>query len=61
MGEVIAPLKIPVGILVQRTPQQARLYLFSLNPRFSGVIIRKNAETGRNNSVLYGGNGGGHI
>ena len=61
MGKVIALLKNPVRILVQRTPQQARLYLFSLNPRILEVIIRKNAEPGPENSVIYGGNGGGHI
>jgi hypothetical protein len=54
-------LKIPAEILVHQSPKKARLYLFSLNPRISEVIIHKNAETGRNNSVICGGNGGVHI
>jgi hypothetical protein len=49
--------KTPVGILVQRSPLPARLYLFSLNLLFLEVIIRKNAEPGRNNSAVSGGNG----
>lgn len=59
--EIFHPHESPAGILVQRGPLKARLYLFSLNLRISEVIIQKNAETGRDNSVLYGGNGGGHI
>jgi len=31
-------------ILVHRSPQQPRLYLFSLNPRKTEAIIPKNAE-----------------
>jgi hypothetical protein len=46
VGEVIALLKPPAGILVQRTQLRARLNLFSLNPRFSGVIIRQKWGTG---------------
>jgi hypothetical protein len=56
-GEVIAVLKIPVGILVHRCPLGARLYLFSPDPRILEVIIRKNAETGRKNLKVSGGNG----
>jgi hypothetical protein len=39
-------LKPPMGILVHQSPLKARLYLFSLNPRISEVIIRKNTGTG---------------
>ncbi len=57
VGLDIALLKPLAGILVKQTPQQARLHLFSLNPRILEVMIHKNAETGRDNSVLYDGNG----
>ena len=43
---IIHPLKTPAGILVQRSPYRARLYLFSLNLLIMEVIIRKNAESG---------------
>ena len=46
MGEVIASLKIPAGILVQRSPERCRFSLFSQNPPGSEVIIRKNVEQG---------------
>jgi hypothetical protein len=58
---IIAVQKTPVGILVHQSPLRARLYLFSLNPRILEVIIRKNAEPGRNNRAISDGNGGGHI
>jgi hypothetical protein len=50
-------LNTPAEILVHQGPKKARLYLFSLNPRISGVIIRKNAEPGRNNGGFSGGTG----
>jgi len=60
--KVIIPVqKTPVGILVHQSPLWARFYLVSLNPRILEVIIRKNAEPGRNNRAISGGNGGGHI
>jgi hypothetical protein len=48
--------KPSAGILVHQSPQQVRLYLFSLNIRISEVIIHKNAEPGRNNYGSSGGN-----
>jgi len=53
---LIIALKTPVVILVQRSPPRARLYLFSLIPPISEVIIQKNAEPGRNNRAISGGN-----
>jgi hypothetical protein len=49
------------GILVHQSLLQARLYRISRLPRISEVIIWKNAEPGRNNRGIYGGNGRGHI
>jgi len=57
VGEVIALQKPPVGILGQRSPLRARLYLFSIKPLILEVIIQKNAEPGWNNSAVSGGNG----
>jgi len=54
----ISPLlKTPAEILVHKSSERAGLYLFSLNHRISGVIIRKNAEPGRYNCVFSGVNG----
>ena len=49
------------GNLVHQSPEKARLYLFSPSPLIFEVIIHKNAEPGRNNSVICGGNEGGHM
>jgi hypothetical protein len=46
-----------MGNLVQRAPQQARFYLFSLNTRILEVIIHKKAEPGRNNGQSPTGKG----
>jgi len=61
VGLNMALLKPPARILVHRSPEKAWLYLFSLDPRISEVIIHKNAEPGRNNYGSSGGNGGGNI
>ena len=53
--------KTPAGILVHRSLLWARLYLFSPRPRILEVIIRKNAEPGRNNWTITDGNGWGRI
>jgi len=49
--------KNPVKILVNRSLLPARLYLNSLTPRILEVIIRKNAEPGRNYPAIFDGNG----
>jgi hypothetical protein len=46
----------PLEILVHQSPLRARLYLFSLTPLIPEVIIRKNAEPGRNKWAFSGGN-----
>jgi len=48
-GPITPFQKTPVEILVQQSPLQPRLYLFSLNTLLPEVIIRKNAEPGWNN------------
>jgi len=48
--------KTPSEILVHRSPLRARLYLNSLTPRIWEVIIRKNAEPGRNYPAMPDGN-----
>jgi len=50
-------MKNPVRILVQRSPLQARLYLFSPKTGILEVTIQKIAEPGGNDSKVYGGNG----
>jgi hypothetical protein len=56
--EWVTPLlKTPAEILVHQNLKKVCLYLFSLHPRISEVIIQKNAEPDRNNSVSVAGMG----
>jgi hypothetical protein len=48
--------KIPAGILVHRSLLRTRLYLISRVPWILEVIIRKNAEPGRNYWMITHGN-----
>jgi len=48
--------KKPMGILVRRNLLRALLYLISPALRILEVIIRKNAEPGRNYSTMPDGN-----
>ena len=46
---------LEISSFLQRSPLRARLYLFSLNHQISEVIIHKNAEPGRNESLFSDG------
>jgi len=53
--------RITGGVLVHRSLTRARLGLISPTPRILEVIIRKNAEPGRNYSPIPDGNWRGRI
>jgi hypothetical protein len=54
--ELLSLSKNPVKILVHQRLLRTRLYLISPAPKNSGVIIRKNAEPGRNYWTIPDGN-----